>query len=44
MQGYVVSLAKDRLENAPRYAQDTTPEYTDEYGRRVYDYYGVPWL
>ena len=44
IQGYVVSLAKDRLENAPRYAQETTPEYTDDYGRRVYDYYGVPWL
>jgi hypothetical protein len=19
------------------------PEYTDDYGRKVYDYYGVPW-
>ena len=44
MQGYVVSLAKDKLADAPRYAQDTAPEYTDEYGRRVYDYYGIPWL
>ena len=44
MQGYVVSLAKDKLVDAPRYAQDTAPEYTDEYGRRVYDYYGIPWL
>ena len=44
MQGYVVSLAKDKLLDAPRYAQDTAPEYTDEYGRRVYDYYGIPWL
>lgn len=42
--GYVVSLAKEQLEGAPRYAQDIAPEYTDEYGRRVYDYYGLPYL
>ncbi|SFB73879.1 PRC-barrel domain-containing protein [Polaromonas sp. OV174] len=42
--GYVVSLVKDQLENAPRYERDTAPEYTDEYGRRVHDYYGVPYL
>ena len=42
--GYVVSLAKEQLENAPRYAQDTVPEYTDDYGRRVHDFYGVPYL
>lgn len=44
MGGYVVSLAKEQLENAPRYESSATPEYTDEYGRRVYDYYGVPYL
>ena len=42
MDGYVVTLAKEQLENAPRYGQDTAPEYNEEYGRRVYDYYGVP--
>ncbi|MEQ6437035.1 PRC-barrel domain-containing protein [Comamonas sp. w2-DMI] len=42
--GYVVSLTKEQLEKAPKYAQDTVPEYTEDYGRRVYDYYGVPWL
>ena len=42
--GYVVSLAKEQLENAPRYAQDTVPAYTDDYGRRVHDFYGVPYL
>ena len=41
--GYVVSLTKDQLEGAPRYANDVDQEYTDEYGRKVYDYYGVPW-
>ena len=42
MDGYVVTLAKEQLENAPRYGQDTAPEYSEEYGRRVYDYYGAP--
>ncbi|QIL79902.1 PRC-barrel domain containing protein [Diaphorobacter sp. HDW4A] len=44
MGGYVVALAKEQLENAPRYESSDVPEYTDEYGRRVYDYYGVPYL
>lgn len=44
MGGYVVTLAKEQLEGAPRYARDDYPEYTDEYGRRVNDYYGVPYL
>lgn len=44
MSGYVVSLSKEQLEQAPRYANDTTPEYSDEYGRRVYEHYGVPYL
>ena len=43
LEGYVVSLSKEQLENAPRYAQDAYPEYTEDYGRNVYDYYGVPW-
>ena len=44
MGGYVVTLAKEQLEGAPRYAQDQNPEYTDDYGRRVNDYYGVPYV
>lgn len=44
MGGYVVSLSKEQLEGAPRYERETAPEYTDEYGRKVYDYYGAPWL
>lgn len=42
--GYVVSLTRDQLESAPRYERSTAPVYTDEYGRRVNDYYGVPYL
>lgn len=41
--GYVVALDKDRLKDAPRYAQSDVPEYTNDYGRRVYDYYGAKW-
>ncbi len=43
LDGYVVPLQQDQLEKAPRYTETETPEYTDEYGRRVYDYYGVTW-
>ena len=42
--GYVVALSQEQLEQAPRYAQDAAPEYTDDYGRKVYDYYGTPYL
>jgi sporulation protein YlmC with PRC-barrel domain len=42
--GYVVPLDKDRLENAPRYSQESRPDYDEDYGRRVNDYYGVPYL
>jgi sporulation protein YlmC with PRC-barrel domain len=42
--GYVVPLDKDRLEAAPRYPEDKRPDYDDNYGRQVNDYYGVPYL
>ena len=41
--GYVVNIDKAQLERAPRYAMDETPNYNDEYGRKVYDYYGSTW-
>ncbi|MFT4100889.1 MAG: PRC-barrel domain-containing protein [Burkholderiaceae bacterium] len=41
--GYVVSVSRDQLERAPRYEQSAVPEYTDEYGRKVYDHYNVHW-
>jgi sporulation protein YlmC with PRC-barrel domain len=43
LEGYVVPIQKEQLDKAPRYAEANTPEYTDEYGRKVYDYYGVGW-
>ncbi|MBF5006629.1 PRC-barrel domain-containing protein [Diaphorobacter caeni] len=42
--GYVVSLSKEQLEGAPRYDTASTPVYNDDYGRRVYEYYGIPYL
>jgi len=42
-EGYVVPLDKNKLESAPRYAESEAPDYNDEYGKRVYDYYGVTW-
>ena len=39
--GYVVPLAKDQLENAPRYPRDERPPYTNDYGVSVNKYWGV---
>ena len=39
--GYVVNVSKDQLKDAPRYRDTETPEYTDDYGRTVYGYYGL---
>ena len=41
--GYVVPLDKSTLERAPRYPENDAPAYTDDYGRKVYDYYGTNW-
>jgi hypothetical protein len=39
-----VPVDKKQLEGAPRYAQDSRPDYDETYGRTVSDYYGVPYL
>jgi len=38
--GYVVTLTKQQLEDAPRHGAEF-PEYDHNYGQRVFDYYGV---
>ena len=44
MEGFVVELSREQLEGAPRYPVRDEPDWTDEaYGRRVYEYYGVPY-
>jgi sporulation protein YlmC with PRC-barrel domain len=39
--GYVVPLDKAKLENAPKYTDDTTPTYDADYGQQVNSYYGT---
>ena len=40
-EGYVVPLDTAKLDKAPRYDENDSPEYTEEYGTRVNGYYGV---
>ena len=39
--GYVVPLDKAQLEGAPRYADDSVPDYDDAYNMSVNKYYGL---
>lgn len=39
--GYVVNLEKSMLEKAPRFSANRHPDFTRDYGRQVYGYYGV---
>jgi hypothetical protein len=38
--GYVVPLSKERLNDAPRHGANF-PEYDHNYGRRIFEYYGL---
>src|SRR3546814_5710348 len=39
--GYVVNLTKEQVSGAPRYSRDEAPEYSHEFGRTIYGYYGL---
>ena len=39
--GYVVDLDRSRLEGAPSYKADEDPWSDSNYGRSIYDFYGV---
>ena len=39
--GYRVDVTKAQLEGAPKYEREDDEYWTEENGRRVYDYYGV---
>jgi len=41
LDGYLVPLTRDMLDEAPRHDVDDAPDYTADYGRRVSSYYGV---
>jgi hypothetical protein len=43
LSGYVVDIDRERLTNAPRYGREEDPFRDPDYGRRIYDYYNVPW-
>jgi len=42
-EGFVVPLDKAKLEEAPTHAESDVPEYSADYGKRVYNYYGADW-
>lgn len=42
--GYVVNLTREELEGAPHHARDEDPWADPDYGRRVYGYYGLPYV
>lgn len=42
--GYVIDMAKDVLEKAPRYSREHEPSFDRSYGEHVYGYYNVPYL
>ncbi len=41
MDGYVVDIDKEILEEAPRYAAGEEPRFDRAYGEQVYGYYGL---
>ena len=43
LDGYVVPIKKEQLEKAPHFSKTSSPDYDEEYGRNVYNHYGIPW-
>ncbi|GLS30946.1 Sporulation protein YlmC, PRC-barrel domain family [Mesorhizobium albiziae] len=42
--GFVISRTQEQLADAPRYSADDEPNWNDrDYGKRVHDYYGLPY-
>jgi len=39
--GYVVSIDKDKLRQAPSYTKDSQPDFDRQYGEGIYQYYGL---
>jgi len=44
LDGYVVPITQAELDGAPHYPLGQVPDYSDEYGQRVYSHYGMPWV
>lgn len=43
LSGYVTKLTREQLQRAPSYKAADSPWSDPNYGRRVHDYYDVPW-
>jgi sporulation protein YlmC with PRC-barrel domain len=39
--GYVVDIAKEKLQSAPSYSGENQPTFDRAYGTQIYDYYGL---
>ena len=39
--GYIVDLDQEKLKAGPNFRSGEEPDFTRDYGQRVYDYYGV---
>lgn len=43
--GYVVSLTREKMEQAPNYdGEGEQPRFDRSYGQEVYSYYGLPYI
>ncbi|MBR0649237.1 PRC-barrel domain containing protein [Roseomonas terrae] len=42
--GYVTSVTREQLDKAPHYRADERPWDRPDYGRGIYDYYGMPMI
>lgn len=41
LDGYRTDITQEQVEAAPRYAPDEDHDWSQQEGRRIYDYYGV---
>ena len=39
LEGYIVPITKEQLDNAPIYEGDVPPDYTEAYGKKINSYY-----
>lgn len=43
LNGYVVDLSREQLEDAPHFDSEHEPDYSRDYGQRVHSHYGQPY-
>ena len=42
--GYVVDIDREKLKSGPNFRAGEEPEFGADYGRRIYDYYGITYV